>query len=289
MKQFIDEFSVYLKTVKRTSDNTISSYASDLGKMAEYMQQRGITYIQGVDEDKLVSYIAHLRDNNYRAASVSRNITSLKAFFRFLVDNGNIADNPAEKLKGPKLDKQDPRVLSTFEIDSLLGQKFGDSPSGKRDRAILELMYATGLKVSETIELRLDNIDMSIGCLRMGDNRLIPYGQKAKEALSDYLLDGRSSLANTETDIVFTNYSGEPMSRQGLWKLIKKYIKKAGIDTDITPNALRNSFGVHLIENGANASAVQEMMGYAGANSLTRYIKKGRQSKDPYEWARIRN
>ena len=289
MRRLIEEFTTYLKTVKKTSDNTIASYSSDLLRMSEYMEKVGVQSVGDIGEDKLSGYIASLRNENYQTSSVTRHITSIKAFFRFLVDNGDISDNPAEKIKSPKADKVEPRVMSSFEIEALMGQDFGDSPQGKRDKAILEIMYATGLKVSETIELKLENIDMSIGCLRMDDGRLIPYGQKAKEALNQYLLDARSMLVTGETDRVFVNYSGEPMSRQGLWKLIKKYVKRAGIDQDISPNDLRHSFGVHLIESGANASAVQEMMGYSGVNSLKRYIGKNTRSKDPYEWARIRN
>ncbi len=289
MKQLIDEFIDYLTTVKKTSKGTISSYAGDIEKMAADMKKRGIEDVALIDEDKLLSYISSLSDANYSTASIIRHITSIKAFFRFLIDNGNINDNPAEKLRSPKMPKTDPRILNSYEVDFLLGQEFDTAPIGKRDKAILELMYATGLRVSEITALKLSNIDMSIGCLRMEDKRLIPYGQKAKEALSSYLLDARQNLIKEDTDILFVNYNGREMSRQGLWKLIKKYVKRAGIDPDITPNCLRHSFGVHLIESGANANAVQEMMGYAGSNSLTRYIKKTRKSKDPYEWARIRN
>ena len=289
MKQLIDEFEIYLKTVKKASDNTISSYTSDLERMAAYMEDRGVLDASDISEDRLRGYVTSLRDDNYSSYSITRHITSIKAFFRFLVDNGNINDNPAEKLKNPKVDKKVPRILSPYEIDSLLGQDFGDSPMGKRDKAILEIMYATGLKVSETIDLRLENIDMSIGCLRMSDGRLIPYGQQAKEALAKYLLDARNILVSEETDKVFVNYSGEPMSRQGLWKLIKKYVNSAEINGEITANDLRHSFGVHLIENGANVNAVQEMMGYSGSNSLTRYARNTRKQNDPYEWARIRN
>ena len=289
MEQLIDEFKIYLQAVKRTSENTITSYTTDLERLARYMKERGVESAEDISEDKLMGYILSLSDDNYSPFSISRHITSVKAFFRFLVDNGNINDNPAEKLRNPKVEKREPRVLSSYEIDSLLGQDFGDSPVGKRDKAILELMYATGLKVSEVIELRLENIDMSIGCLRMNDGRLIPYGQKAKDALGKYLLDARNMIAEDGNTRVFVNYNGESLSRQGLWKLIKKYVNRAEIDGDITANDLRHSFGVHLVEGGANVNAVQEMMGYRGANSLTGYVTISRRSNDPYEWARMRN
>ena len=289
MRQLIEEFKVYLKTVKKTSENTIVSYSFDLERLAAYMEERGGMNVADVSEDKLISYVAALNDDNYSPYSIARHITSIKAFFRFLVDNGNLRDNPAEKLRNPKNDKKEPRILSAYEVEALLGQDFGDSPVGKRDKAILELLYATGIKVSEIIDLNLENIDMSIGCLRMSDGRLIPYGQKAKEAIGRYLLDGRCKIAHEDNKKVFVNYNGEPISRQGLWKIIKKYVNRAEIDDEITANDLRHSFGVHLIESGANVNAVQEMMGYRGANSLTRYAGKNRKSKDPYEWARMRN
>lgn len=294
MRRLIDEFVDYLKNVKKTSDNTLLSYKRDLLKMASFMNENGVFEASDITEDKLSAYGASLKEAHFAPTSITRHYTSIKAFFRYLVENGNIEENPAEVLKAPKLEKSAPRILSTVEIEELLSQDFKDGAKGRRDKAILELLYATGLKASEITNLKLSNVDLSISCLRMGSKdstRLIPYGRKAKEALSDYLTDARSELLsdNADNETVFLNCNGLPMSRQGLWKLIKTYVKKAGIKEDITPFTLRHSFAVHLVENGADLDSVQEMLGFSDSNTITKYISKKQKSKDPFEWARIRN
>ena len=293
----INQFVEHLNNVKRTSKNTCLSYKRDLERMAAYMHERGIDDVSEVTEDKLTEYAASLKNEHFAAASITRHYTSIKAFFRYMVENGNISDNPAEVLKSPHVTKNPPRILSTMEIEGLLSQNFTGDAKGKRDKAILELLYATGLKASELVNLKLSNIDLGLGCLRLprtaGDSqeRLIPYGKKAKRALHDYLLDARKELLGSQTDddTVFVNCNGTSMSRQGLWKLIKTYVKKAGVDSDITIFTLRHSFAAHLVENGADVSSVQELMGYADSNTISQYISKDEQVNDPYQWARIRN
>ena len=297
MDQQIEEFIRYLQSIKNTSENTVVSYKRDLLRMVAFMEERGILDVKDITEDRLLDYATSLKEEQFAPTSITRHNTSIKAFFRYMLENGNIDENPAENLKSPKIEKREPRVLSTVEIENLLSQKFTVDAKGKRDKAILELMYATGLKTSEMIGLKLANVDLSIGCIRLSGNsksskeRLIPYGKKAKEALSDYLLDARAQLlAGAEDDeTVFLNCSGTPMSRQGLWKLIKTYVKKAGVKSDITPFTLRHSFAVHLVDNGADVSSVQELMGYSDSNTISRYIKKRDKVKDPYQWARVRN
>ncbi|WP_242856563.1 tyrosine-type recombinase/integrase [Butyrivibrio sp. AE2032] len=297
MDEQILEFTQYLQSIKNTSENTVLSYKRDLMRMMAFMEERGIRDVRDITEDRLLDYAASLREEQFAPSSITRHNTSIKAFFRYMLENGNIEENPAEKLKSPKIEKTEPRVLSTVEIENLLSQRFTDDAKGKRDKAILELMYATGLKTSEMISLKLSNIDLSIGCIRLkgtaknGKDRLIPYGKKAKEALSAYLLDARAQLLDGAEDdeTVFLNCSGVPMSRQGLWKLIKTYVKKAGVKSDITPFTLRHSFAVHLVDNGADVSSVQELMGYSDSNTISRYIKKRDKVKDPYQWARVRN
>lgn len=294
MLELIEEFTDYLKNVKKTSYNTLLSYKRDLMKMASYMNENGVTEVADITEDKLAAYGASLKEAGFAPSSITRHYTSLKAFFRYLVENGNINDNPAGVLKAPKIEKSAPRILSTVEIEELLSQTFKEDAKGRRDRAILELLYATGLKASEITSLKLSNVDLSISCLRLhneDNTRLIPYGRKAKEALNDYLTDARKELLdnNPDSETVFLNCSGLPMSRQGLWKLIKTYVKKAGIKQDITPFTLRHSFAVHLVENGADLDSVQEMMGFSDSNTISKYISKKQKSKDPFGWARIRN
>lgn len=297
MDQQIKEFIDYLQSVKNTSYNTVISYKRDLMRMTAFMKERGVTDVKDITQDRLLDYARELKEEHFAPASITRHNTSIKAFFRYMLENGNIEENPAENLRSPKIEKSEPRVLSTVEIENLLSQKFSDDAKGKRDKAIMELMYATGLKTSEMIGLKLSNVDLSLGCIRIssggknGKDRLIPYGKKAKEALSEYLISARTELlaGNEDDETVFLNCSGTTMSRQGLWKLIKTYVKKAGVKSDITPFTLRHSFAVHLVDNGADVSSVQELMGYSDSNTISRYIKKRDKVKDPYEWARIRN
>lgn len=297
IKAQIEEFTEYLREVKKTSENTLISYNRDLIRMADYMEGRGITDVTGITEDRLRDYVAGLKEEQFAASSITRHMTSLKTFFTYLLENGNLSENPAEKLKAPKVEKTEPRVLTQLEIDELFSLDFGDDPKGIRDLAILELMYATGLKTSEIISLKLDNIDMGLGCVRISgdgnghEDRLIPYGKKAKDALHKYLLEARNELLpeGKECDRVFLNYSGSPLSRQGLWKVIKSYVSKAGIRADVTPFTLRHSFAKQLLDNGADAEAVQEIMGYADNSSISKYLGKKKKQPDPYEWARLRN
>ncbi len=296
MEEQIQEFTEYLKEVRGTSENTVISYKRDLERMASYMDRRGIGDINQITEDCIQDYAASLQDENFAPSSITRHYTSIKAFFRYLLENGNIEDNPAENLRSPQIEKSAPRVLTTVEIEELLSQEFGEDAKGIRDKAILELMYATGLKASEVISLKLSNVDLSLSCIRINTGksdkeRLVPYGKKAKDALSRYLIKARAELLleNEDDDTVFLNCSGTPMSRQGLWKLIKTYVRKAGIKSDITPFTLRHSFAVHLVDNGADVASVQELMGYSESNNISRYIKKRDKSNDPFAWARIRN
>ena len=291
MEHLVDEYLFYLQTVKKTTDNTVQSYKRDLLKMIDYMKERGAVSVSDYTQDRLYAYVATLSEEHLSTNSIIRHHSSIKGFFRYLLENGNIEENPVENLKAPKTVKKLPRILSSYEIETFLSQNFTNDAKGKRDKAILEILYATGLKSSEIVELKLSNVDMSLNCLRLGADRVVPYGKKAKEALDEYLLHARNELIKDsgDSDIVFVNYKGEPMSRQGLWKLIKVYAERAGIDTDITPYTLRHSFAVHILENGADTTAVKEIMGYTDEATLAKYSSKRGLNKDPYEWARIRN
>ncbi len=297
MEKQITEFGEYLRKVKKTSENTCLSYKRDLERMFSYMKKQGIYDASDITEDILTDYAATLREENFAPASITRHFTSIKTFFRYLVENGNIQDNPSYVLKGPKVEKAEPRILTTMEIENLFSLDFGKDAKGIRDRAIIELLYASGLKASEMVSLKLSNVDLSIACIRLpgaslsDKERLIPYGKKAKEALQDYLLNAREELLGDHEDdeTVFLNCNGTPLSRQGLWKLIKTYVKRAGIKSDITLFTMRHSFAAHLVENGADISSVQELMGYSDSNAITRYISRKKQVDDPYNWARIRN
>ena len=260
MEKTLDGFITYLHNVKKKSENTVLSYNRDLTKFIKYLRTNKITSLDKVEEKDLEKYIKELNDNGFKSATVSRNIASLKAFFHYLNNEGVLSNDPTKSLKSPKIEKKIPEILTTDEVFALLEQPSGDSPKEIRDKAMLELLYATGLKTS------------SILCRDGSKSRTIPYGKKAKDALTRYLEGAREAIVdNKESTILFANCSGQKMSRQGFWKLIKHYAKKAGIESDITPHTLRHSFAAHLVENGADLRSVQEMLGHSDISTTQIY------------------
>ena len=204
-------------------------------------------------------------------------------FFSYLCKKRQIETDPAERLKAPKIEKKVPSILTIDEMSRLLEQPSGDSPKELRDKAMLELLYATGIRVSELISLKLSDINLQmeyVSCSDRHKERVIPFGKKAKEALKRYLNEGRAKLAGDEkNDWLFMNCSGRAMSRQGFWKLMKQYAQKAGITSEITPHTFRHSFAAHMIGNGADLRAVQEMLGYADISAAQIYVQMN-QSKN---------
>ena len=267
MEKTLDGFITYLHNVKKKSENTVLSYNRDLTKFIKYLRTNKITSLDKVEEKDLEKYIKELNDNGFKSATVSRNIASLKAFFHYLNNEGVLSNDPTKSLKSPKIEKKIPEILTTDEVFALLEQPSGDSPKEIRDKAMLELLYATGIRVSELINLEASDVNLktsSILCRDGSKSRTIPYGKKAKDALTRYLEGAREAIVdNKDSTILFANCSGQKMSRQGFWKLIKHYAKKAGIESDITPHTLRHSFAAHLVENGADLRSVQEMLGHS--------------------------
>ncbi|MCL2254903.1 MAG: site-specific tyrosine recombinase XerD [Lachnospiraceae bacterium] len=279
MEQAINSFISYLHNVKKTSDNTVMSYRRDLKKVNNYMQEQGILDVSEITVTSLNSYVLFLEKNKFSAATISRNIASIKAFYYFMLKEGLIAEDVSDVLKAPRIEKKIPDVLSTVEVINLLEQPSGDSPKELRDKAMLELLYATGIRVTELITLRISDLNLQMGYIICHDNnkntgkeRIIPFGNAARSAIVKYLSGGRERmLIDRETDILFVNCQGQPMSRQGFWKLIKYYAKKAGIKTDITPHTIRHSFAAHLVENGADLHIVQEMLGHSDISTTQIY------------------
>lgn len=275
MQQEIQNFITYLHNVKKKSLNTELSYKRDLGKMAEYLEHKGVSACSDVKGEELVSYVRYLNDNGFAAATVSRSVASMKAFFHFLENEGVIEKDPTSMLKAPKIEKKVPEILSTDEVVKLLEQPRGDAPKEIRDKAMLELLYATGIRVSELINLDVDDVNMQMSfivCKDASKERMIPFGKEAKAALARYLSGGRDAIVEDKSStVLFANCSGQKMSRQGFWKLIKYYAKKAGITGDITPHTLRHSFAAHLVENGADLRAVQEMLGHSDISTTQIY------------------
>lgn len=275
MEKTLDGFITYLHNVKKKSENTVLSYNRDLTKFIKYLRTNKITSLDKVEEKDLEKYIKELNDNGFKSATVSRNIASLKAFFHYLNNEGVLSNDPTKSLKSPKIEKKIPEILTTDEVFALLEQPSGDSPKEIRDKAMLELLYATGIRVSELINLETSDVNLktsSILCRDGSKSRTIPYGKKAKDALTRYLEGSREAIVdNKESTILFANCSGQKMSRQGFWKLIKHYAKKAGIESDITPHTLRHSFAAHLVENGADLRSVQEMLGHSDISTTQIY------------------
>lgn len=275
MQNVLDEFISYMRDVKKTSPNTELSYKRDLNKFARYTEAHGINDVEKVTLTTLQGYVLDLEHEHFAAATVSRNIASIKAFYHFLLRSHYIKDDPSDQLKAPHIDKKMPEILSTDEVNRLLDEPTGNSPKDLRDKAMLELLYATGIRVSELINLKVTDINLQVGYLICRDakkERVIPFGAPAKRALTDYLKSSREVMVSDGgCDVLFVNCSGQPMSRQGFWKLVKYYARKAGITSDITPHTLRHSFAAHLVENGADLRSVQEMLGHSDISTTQIY------------------
>ncbi len=286
MEQEIEDFETYLIQKKHASSNTVAAYIRDLNKWNVFLKECGKTSVQDVTSTSLTTYILHLERIGLSTATISRTIASIRAFFMYLLRQGIITNDPSEQLKPPKVEKKVPQTLTIQEIDRLLEQPSGDSPKELRDKALLELLYATGLRVSELVSLRMADINLNLDCICCHDGekeRVIPFAQAAHTALHRYISQGRASLCG-ESDFLFTNYQGKPLSRQGVWKIIKQYAKQAQIEKDITPHMIRHSFATHLLENGADLKAVQEMMGHTAISTTQIYVKKDTvRLKEVYE------
>ena len=275
----IREFTDYLRDIKKKSKNTEISYQRDLMQLAAFLQTLEIYQVEKVTETSLNSYILYLEKEGKAAATISRELASIKAFFHYQLQQGRIAADPSELLKAPRVEKKAPVILSVEEVNALLKQPGLTSAKEIRDKAMLELLYATGIRVSELISLRLEDLNMQIGYITCRDGRrerMVPFVKRAGKALGRYLEYARTELLKgRESEWLFTNCSGGSMSRQGFWKIVKYYGEKAGIQADITPHTLRHSFAAHLIRGGADIRSVQAMLGHADSTTAQMYAVYG--------------
>lgn len=280
MELQIEKYMDYLNHVKHSSENTIASYRRDLLKLYTFCKERGcsdLTLINGTD---LNAYILYLEKKGMSQATISRSIASIKSFYLFLLKNGVVNEDYADALKPPKIEKKAPETLTIEEINLLLNQPSRLTPKEIRDKAMLELLYATGMRVSELINLKITDVNLTMSyilCRDVGKERVIPIENIAKVALENYIKSVRENMCNGSM-FLFTNMKGQPMTRQGFWKLIKGYAAKAGIEKDITPHMIRHSFASHLVSNGADLKAVQEMLGHSDISTTQIYLRS-RQSK----------
>lgn len=277
MTNDIDNFITYLQDVKKTSKNTQISYERDLKKMNNFLREQGIKSVSEITETGLNSYILYLEKEGKKPSTISRSIASMKAFFSYLQKQDYVNKDLATNLKAPKIEKKMPSILTPDETVRLLEQPSGDTPKELRDKAMLELLYATGIRVSELIALKLTDVNIAMEYLTCSDThkeRIIPFGSIARKAIENYLESGRPKLVKDEScDLLFTNCSGSPMSRQGFWKIVKYYGNKAGIVSEITPHTLRHSFAAHLVNNGADLKSVQEMLGHSDISTTQIYTQ----------------
>lgn len=275
MEKAINAFMSYLHNVKKSSQNTVMSYRRDLSKLQKFLAEQDVTQVGEITQTNLNSYVLYLEKNNFTPATVSRNIASIKAFYHFLFKERMVKEDVAEGLHAPKIEKKMPEIMTMDQVARLLEQPSGDSPKELRDKAMLELLYATGIRVSELISLNVTDVNLQMGFLICRDSskeRVIPFGNKARMALIAYMESARGAMIQEyDEKILFVNCSGQAMSRQGFWKLVKSYAKKAGIEAEITPHTLRHSFAAHLVENGADLRSVQEMLGHSDISTTQIY------------------
>ncbi len=268
MDTLLESFVYYMATERGLAANTLESYERDLAAYIEFLEQRGVVDIRQADRDAIVGYLQELRVRGRASATVSRNVASLRAFHAFLAREGLADRDPAADLPSPRQTRRLPHVLTAEEVVRLLAQPTADAPAGVRDRAMLELLYATGLRVSELIALNVADVNLAasfVQCVGKGSKeRIVPFGRLAQAAVTDYLRHARPRMVNDPArTYLFVNHLGKRLTRQGFWKIIKKYALSAHIHADITPHTLRHSFATHLLENGADLRAVQEMLGHA--------------------------
>ena len=275
MRGEVDRFEQYLREVKQASENTVQSYRRDLMQMITYLEEKEIREAAKVTKTSLHGYILHMEEQGKAATTISRLLAAMKAFFTYECMQACIRRNPAESLHAPKVEKKAPVILSVDQVSALLAQPSGQTPKEIRDKAMLALLYATGIRVSELVGIQMEDINMNIGFLVCRDGereRTIPFGRSAKAALEEYLEHARNELLRGKgSDYFFVNCTGGAMSRQGFWKIIKYYGEKAGIEEDITPHTLRHSFAAHLIARGADMRAVQTILGHSDMATTQMY------------------
>jgi len=276
MKELIDSFLNYLSVERGLSNNTIISYREDLNSYLDFMTRQRIDALSRIAKNDIINFMLNQKDKGLSANSIARHLAAIRMFHRFLARERILKSDPTTLIDSPKLWKKIPETLSLNEVDSLIAQPNLRDKQGIRDKAILEILYATGMRVSEAVNLKTDNVNLDIGFLRCigkgNKERVIPLGKKAISSLKKYLEVSRPRiLKNKASEFLFVNRFGKKISRQSLWKIIKKYAKQARIKKPIKPHTLRHSFATHLLERGADLRSVQEMLGHSNISTTQIY------------------
>jgi integrase/recombinase XerD len=292
-KNVLNEFLTYLQVEKGLSQNTVQSYRYDLKNFASFLEEQDCCLVNATQKI-IFDFLNDQRQQKKSARTCSRKLAAIRSFYRFLLQERRITADPTENLNSPKLEKSLPRVLSVEDVEILLSQPDLSSVLGLRDKAMLELLYATGMRVSEMLGLNTEHLNLDLGfvrCLGKGSKeRIIPVGEVAVRYIREYLSRARLKLRkNAWERAVFLNRHGKRLSRQGFWKILKGYARKAGIPKEITPHVLRHSFATHLLENGADLRAVQEMLGHADITTTQIYTHLSqRKLREVYDKAHPR-
>jgi integrase/recombinase XerD len=276
MEELVEKFLNYLSVERGLSQNTLSAYGSDLKKYIAFLRKSRIRTLAKTTKHEIITYLLELKNKGLAPTSVARSLVSLKVFYRFLAQENYLAADPTLNLESPKVWSKLPETLSSQEVETLLAKPDPANLLGLRDKAALELLYATGVRVSELINLKIADVNLEVGyvrCLGKGKKeRIVPLGSFAQESLKNYLDKGRKTLLKgKDTQEIFVNRSGRTMTRQGFWKILKKYAKSVGLEKKITPHVLRHSFATHLLERGADLRSVQEMLGHSNISTTQIY------------------
>ena len=282
----------FLRDDKKLSENTLQSYKRDLVQLQEYMDSEKLNYLKVTPED-MKRYFIHLQTIGKKTSTISRNVASIRSFYQFLVRCKKIKKDPTEKIQSPKVEKRSPTVLTSAEVELLLNQPKDVDLKGIRDKAMLEFAYATGMRVSEIIDLNIEDVNLKDGlvtCKTRTRQRHIPLGSLSLRALADYIENSRPILIKDESvKALFVNTNGKRLTRQGFWKIVKYYKEQAHITKDITPHVLRHSFATHLLQNGADLKSIQIMLGHSDISSTQVYMQFQDESiKDIYKHAHPR-
>lgn len=293
MNTYVKEYTSFMTDIRHKSLNTVESYKRDVTQYISYLDGTGVTDISSTTKTTVLSYLLYLQKEGRASSTVSRTLASLRSYYLFMMQNGVVKSNPTSNLEAPHVEKKIPKILSGEEVELLLEQPKNCDNKGIRDKAMLELLYATGIRVSELINLDVSDVNVPMSFVRCKGGkkeRIIPMGHQAKDALENYINNVRKYMVKDENETaLFVNCSGARLSRQGFWKFIKYYQHIAGIETDITPHTLRHSFAAHLLENGADLHSIQEMMGHADISSTQIYSRMmNSKIKDVYAKAHPR-
>ena len=276
MDGYVDQFINYLAVERGLAQNTLESYGRDLRQFTKYLQTGHMDLLQDSSRTTILTYLNSLQSRGRAMSTISRNLAAIKSFYQYMVRERYLEKDPAATMESPKLAKKLPRILTIGEVEQLLKQPNGLLPTGLRDKAMLELLYATGIRVSELISLNISDANLELGYIKCygkgAKERIVPLGSIAARCVQEYLSKGRGKMVRSyEEPALFVNHHGNQLTRQGFWKIIKKYALEANVPKEITPHTLRHSFATHLLENGADLRSVQEMLGHADISTTQIY------------------